>query len=514
MNRDRLIFAPERVAEEDRTLSEGSFAPWKVLIVDDEEQVHTVTTLVLGDFSFDGRAVKFYHAYSAAEARALLSRHHDFALAIIDVVMESDQAGLKLLHYVRRSLGNDLTRLVLRTGQPGEAPEESIIFEYDLNDYKDKSELTATRLKTLLLTALRSYRDIISLDRGRRSIKALLTVSSELFRVDELQHFTHIVLSQMLEILHSVEPQRRAPEASGLAAVETPRGTVVLATLGHFSALPRNTSVELPETVTRLLTDGEDDGQLVYGRGSLGFVACTRFGQRHWFFLERCGEIAGDTRQLMELYRQNVCTALDTAYALENLRQTQEQLVHTLSQAIETRSTRQMAGGSLLASLCELLAREAGFSVEESRSIGLAARLHDIGVMCIPDQLLLKPGPHSPDEQRRMQQHVAEGMRLIGNPDQQVLAYARRIIQTHHEKWDGSGYPAGLAGEDIDILGRITAIADVFDALLSQRTHRERWSHEQAIQHIMEGAGKEFDPTLVDIFKNRIDDILALIPET
>jgi len=509
-NQDDLMFAPEVASDESSRCADSDASPWKVLIVDDEDQVHAVTTLVLGDFHFDGRPVAFYHAYSGAEGQSLFHRHADFALAIIDVVMESDNAGLKLVHYVRRSLKNALTRLVLRTGQPGEAPEESIIFEYDLNDYKDKSELTATRLKTLLLTALRSYRDMVSLARNRRALETLLRVSGDLFSVQDLPRFTHIILDHLLDLLVAGNTLPKPTKVSGLAAVETGSGTRVLATLGKFSGLEPGVNIELPGKIGTLLAGSDKDRKFHFGDAKLGFVTPTRFGQRHLFYLEEMPAVRADTRQLLALYRQNVCTAMEKAHALKNLQEAQEQLVHTLSQTIEIHSSEHACAGSCLAALCELLARESGFNVEDAHCVGLAARMHDIGMVCLPEKLVHKVGPLSEKEQLEQQQHVAHGLQLIENTDQQILRYARKIIQTHHENWDGSGYPDGLAGEEIDILGRIVAVADAFDARLSQGSEATRLALDEACNDIVQGSGTRFDPALVKIFQNCIDDIRAM----
>lgn len=133
---------------------------WKVLIVDDDKAVHQVTQMVMAGFRFDDRPICFLSAFSGAQAREVLQQEQDIALVLLDVVMETDQAGLEVAHFIRHTLDNHATRIVLRTGQPGLAPEEDIIRRYDINDYKDKTELTKTRLVTLFYSALRAYRDI------------------------------------------------------------------------------------------------------------------------------------------------------------------------------------------------------------------------------------------------------------------------------------------------------------------------------------------------------------------
>ena len=127
--------------------------PWKVLIADDEPEVHEVTRLVLGGFRFEERPLSFLSAYSAAEAFELIRAQPDIAVLLLDVVMETEHAGLEIVRRIRQELGNHRVRIVLRTGQPGQAPEQHVISSYDINDYKEKPELTAARFQTTLFVA-------------------------------------------------------------------------------------------------------------------------------------------------------------------------------------------------------------------------------------------------------------------------------------------------------------------------------------------------------------------------
>lgn len=136
---------------------EQAQASWKVLIVDDDKEIHQITRLALRDFNFLQHKLEFISAYSAAEARELLSQHADIALILLDVVMETDDAGLTLVRYIREQLHNDVVRIVLRTGQPGQAPEQRVVQDYDINDYRAKTELTVQRLSTTVVSALRAF---------------------------------------------------------------------------------------------------------------------------------------------------------------------------------------------------------------------------------------------------------------------------------------------------------------------------------------------------------------------
>ena len=163
---------------------------WKILLVDDEVEIHSVTRLVLNDFVFESKSITFISAYSGEEAKALIEKHPDTALILLDVVMETDDAGLEVVKYIRDVLGNLLVRIILRTGQPGQAPEDVVIIHYDINDYKTKTELTTRKLFTAIVSALRSFRALTKLEESRRELAQIVQASAR-FVPRQFLHFLH-----------------------------------------------------------------------------------------------------------------------------------------------------------------------------------------------------------------------------------------------------------------------------------------------------------------------------------
>jgi signal transduction histidine kinase len=159
---DQLVFADHFDAESGDDQQSVEKEPWKVLIVDDDSDVHQITRLALRTFTFEGRPLELHSVYSGEEARRELSKSHQFAAILLDVVMESDDAGLQLVNYIRNELKDHNVRVIIRTGQPGLAPADRVYIEYDINDYVAKTELTANKLSLVVLGALRSYRDIVA----------------------------------------------------------------------------------------------------------------------------------------------------------------------------------------------------------------------------------------------------------------------------------------------------------------------------------------------------------------
>jgi len=163
---------------------------WVVLIVDDEPAIHEVTTLVLSGLQFRGRRLRFLNAYDGEQARRLLGQRNDIAVILLDVVMESDDAGLRLVRFIREEAHNGLVRIILRTGQAGQAPERQVVAEYDINDYKEKTELTAQKLSTAVISALRGYVALTDLATLNQQLEAKVAQrTQELQRANaRLQH--------------------------------------------------------------------------------------------------------------------------------------------------------------------------------------------------------------------------------------------------------------------------------------------------------------------------------------
>lgn len=180
--------------------------PWRILVVDDDEDVHSVTRLILTKITFKNRPVELLSAYSALEAQEILSREKNIAVILLDVVMETDDAGLRLVKIIRDELKNHEIRIILRTGQPGQAPEERVVVDYDINDYKAKNELTSQKLFTAIISACRAYETIMSLNKTHRGLEKILHSSDSLFKIQSMHEFASGILAQLSSFL-DCQPQ-------------------------------------------------------------------------------------------------------------------------------------------------------------------------------------------------------------------------------------------------------------------------------------------------------------------
>lgn len=195
---------------------------------------------------------------------------------------------------------------------------------------------------------------------------------------------------------------------------------------------------------------------------------------------------------------------------MDELRETRLQIVQRLGRAAEYKDNETGLHVIRMSHFSQLLALAAGCSPAWAEDLLNAAPMHDVGKIGIPDAVLRKPGPLDADEWATMRRHPEIGAEIIGEHPSGVLQLAREIALAHHEKWDGSGYPRGLAGEAIPLSARIVAIADVFDALTTRRPYKEPWPVQDALDHIAAQAGKHFDPALVALFAPLLPQLLEI----
>jgi response regulator RpfG family c-di-GMP phosphodiesterase len=483
-------------------------APWKVLLVDDEPDIHDVTKLTLSRFRLDGRALSFVHAYSGAEAKEVLAREQDIALVFLDVVMEQEDSGLEVARWMRQELDNQFTRIVLRTGQPGQAPEERVIVNYDINDYKEKTELDRTKLFTTTFAALRAYRDIMKVEEARiaqlnyrEGLERVIAASAHIFQQRNLKDFANGLLQQVVALLRLENSMllrlRAATAISGEHEYE------ILAKIGDEE------NILTPELLAQLDDAKSNRISKVQGDTYVGYFPNSS-GKASLLVLKGVEEISDIDTKLLEVFCSGVAIAFDNILLTQEITDTQAELILRLGDVVESRSNEAGNHVRRMSEVCHLLAVAAGLPEDEVAVLRHAAPMHDIGKIATPDAVLLKPGKLDAAEWEIMKQHPAVGLSILDGSQRPILKAAAVIAHQHHEKFDGSGYPQGLKGEHIHLYARIVAVADVFDALMHKRCYKDAWPVEQVVTHLREVAGHHLDPVYVEHLINNIDKALAI----
>jgi response regulator RpfG family c-di-GMP phosphodiesterase len=510
MDKESSDSRPMVFAATDTAAEQSTAAPWKILVVDDEEEIHRVTKLALNSFTVLGRPLQLFDAYTGGESIEVMRREPDIAMVLMDVVMENEHAGLDAVQSIRNELGNRFVRIVLRTGQPGQAPELEVVRKFDINDYKEKTELTTTKLYTVLQTGLSLYRELIAMDRNRMGLEQVIEATASIFNTHSLAQFQRGVLAQISALLYA---RRDAVivSASGVAANITERGLRVTAGTGAYTACEGGWADEvLDADALRQIHRAMENHTFYIGSNSFVAYFSTRIHTEHVVYLSSDNAFLPADIRLIELFCRNVAIALENLELNLDVIDSQRRLIVLLSAGIEERSRELHNHVKRVSEYAKLLGRLLGLSDDDVETVGIAAATHDLGKIAIPDAILNKPGVLTAEERALMETHVERGHKLFEGQKGQLMNSADHVIAGHHERWDGTGYPNRLSGTQTSLFARITGIADVFDALSTRRVYKEAWPLERVEAYLREQSGKQFDPQLTELFLNHFDEFVAI----
>ncbi|MHC2623136.1 signal transduction histidine kinase [Bradyrhizobium huanghuaihaiense] len=302
---------------------------WKIAVIDDDPAVHDGTRFALSDYSLNGQSLEILSAYSAAEGRKLMAAHSDIAAVLLDVIMETDVAGLELVEFIRNEIRNETVRIILRTGQPGQAPERRVIVQYDINDYKAKTELTADKLFTSLTAALRSYQQLERMVQTRRGLEIIIDAASTLYDFKSMQRLAEGVLTQLASLLNV--------DCAGILVLRDNGGIdpelSVLAGSGCYSRFIGTTSSkaldpELREMVEaafqRRKNEFADHRSVIYLR--------TGSGREVVVLLQAERELSETDRSLVEIFSSRLSIAFDNVILYQQLQDANTQLEDRVAQ--------------------------------------------------------------------------------------------------------------------------------------------------------------------------------------
>ncbi|HYD32709.1 MAG TPA: DUF3369 domain-containing protein [Azospirillaceae bacterium] len=524
---DDLLFTED---EEQDPAAEASQPPrgepWTILIVDDDPEVHAITRVVLGDVVYADRPLRFLSAYSGTEARDVLRQHTDIATILLDVVMETDDAGLRLVRFIRDELQNQQVRIILRTGQPGQAPERQVIVSYDINDYKAKSELTAQKLFTATVAALRSYQHISTIEQSRRGLEKIIEASATLFEQRSLEQFVQGVILQISSLIRNAQGsllctvKREAKNGGAVDCAEVVAGS------GPFEehrGRPVRSCIS-PEVAEDIETAFRERCN-IYRDNHLVMVFRSRNHAASVVYIRGPSALNDIDRRLIEIFCAKVAIGFDNVYLYEQLINAQKATVYALGKMAEFKD--EVTGEHvkrierMATRIAQELSRRGHYTdqIDDAfiEHIGMASILHDVGKVGIPDRILRKPGKLDPDEMKVMREHAAMGGTILREAAGLVdgnnyLSMGAEIAESHHEKFNGAGYPHGIKGMDIPLAGRIVAVADVFDALMHKRPYKDAWTRDSALELIRKETGEHFDPLVVEAFLTVVQEEYGNLP--
>jgi response regulator RpfG family c-di-GMP phosphodiesterase len=489
---------------------------WRILIVDDELDVHAVTRLALKNISFKDQDIEIVSAYSGQEGFDVLASDSDICMVLLDVVMETENAGLVLAQRIRQDLKNDLVRIILRTGQPGQAPEQKIIVDYDINDYKLKTELTAQKMFTCVISSLRAYEGLKTIEASRRGLDKILQAVNNLYQLESLKELATGVLTQISAILNfGTEGVLCVMRSANAGEQASP---TVIATIGQSVTLQEEDLLPESHPWTPAILKVFHEKKNLFSPIVDVFSIIAAHGQQFAVAFAPARPLTPLECNLLDIFCDRIAAAFDNLQMFELLKTTQEATVIALADLAESRDATTGGHVRRVCRLTEAIARELNLLGKLPPNthpnflafVGIASILHDVGKVGIPDAILLKPGQHTPEERVIMQGHALIGETVLAHASASVpgvssLSIGAEIAGGHHEHFDGNGYPRGLKGENIPLSARIVAVVDVFDALLHSRPYKKPWPLPEVMTYVTERSGTQFDPDVIEALLNFLD---------
>jgi response regulator RpfG family c-di-GMP phosphodiesterase len=495
----------------------------RILVVDDEAVICELMTDILGEEGFD-----VLTANNGREALNLLQQDQDFVLLFTDIMMP-EMDGIELIRHARQLAPNIVA--IVMTGQATVESARAAVKE-GIYDYLVKP-FTIGEIRMAVSNALERAR-LTSENARLREITDLFNISEKIASMRDEDLLLSYVLDaaldrvgaeagsvmivsgngETLEVAHSrgLNPDsvkrvvHRDDSISGWVAqnvrplmVGEPGKGIDIEHLsrkfqgGTFMSVPleRKSSTADPRVF--------DDQGLPKVMAVLNATG------------KKNGEVFSDTDlKALSIVANHAAAALENVRLIRDIEDNQREVVYTLGEIVETRSKETGQHVKRVAEYSRFLALRCGLLPAEAEVLRMASPLHDVGKVGIPDAILNKPGKLTAEEFEIMKTHAQLGYDMLKNSKGVVLRTASIVAYEHQEKFDGSGYPRGLKGKDIHIYGRITGVADVFDALGTERVYKRAWELDKILEYFREQRGRHFDPDLVDIFFECLDDLLRI----
>ena len=332
-----------KIIRKKRSKTPVKLSPWKILIVDDEPDIHSITCLNLKNFEFKGRKLQTFQAMSSTQAQDILVAEPAIAVALIDVVMETDDAGLQLVDFIRNKLKNHLIRLIIRTGQPGMAPEKEVIERYDIDDYKEKADLTSAKLYTMVRLAFKSYHDLTTLENNRKALRKIINAAPELYQPQSVSKFFQEILIKIIGLCNLSANNPIATVKNALVITYDKNNQLVVRFgTGRFAELDNNPELE---TIINICSEhilGKSANEplpkdallipLEIHEKILGLV-----------YLENAQHLSSAYQDLVYVMAQQCASALENLLLYLELKEANRQMSHTLAIAEQARNIAESA---------------------------------------------------------------------------------------------------------------------------------------------------------------------------
>lgn len=485
---------------------------WKILVIDGDNFVHIMIKELLKDFKLEDKPISILSAYSANEALKLLSENRDIALVILDQFLGKESTGLKLTKYIREVIDNSAVRIVLMTDKGSSKLQEEGILNYDINGCEEKTELLTKKLHTVVVSSLRSYRDIVHINNNRIAMEQVVASSSNLFETDSIHQFISSTFCHLSQLVNICKDNKKCI-TNGIAAIRSldEKAFSVVAGFGKYrNCVGRAIMDSLPIEDFMMVKKAYRVKDQIISKDKYASYYGSSSGIEGIIFFEITGNLNHIDMEILTIFHRNISAAFESLCLNKEIEETQREILYLLGEVTEARSEETGNHVKRVSKYSQILAEKYGLPKRDVMLITMASPIHDVGKVAIPDEILKKPGKLTPEEYEIVKTHTTVGYNLLKGSNRDLLKSAAIIAHEHHERYDGKGYPRGLKGDEIHIFGRIVGVADVFDALGSQRVYKKPWVLNDILNYFREERGKHFDPDLVDILFDNLDEFLKV----
>lgn len=308
---------------------------WKLIVADDDVEVHAVTALALSDFSFKDKPLNMINAFSAEETRRLIIDNPDTAVILLDVVMENHDSGLQLVKFIRESAKNNLVRIILRTGQPGYAPELKVITEYDINDYKEKTELTSSKLVTTIISSIRNFDDLRRIEESRLSLSTVAAISAEMHELDSQKPFRSSVYSSLVHVINSLGSQL-SEDFTIFGGVLEGDKIHIDGGIGEYESLKETRN--LKDLVSPEIFDQIDSKlpqrQMIFNQNNCAMIMLNKNDKQLLIYLRDIPRLSEMKKSILRTFSLNIATVIRNLELMEQQRKTEKEIRKSLDEKL------------------------------------------------------------------------------------------------------------------------------------------------------------------------------------
>lgn len=483
---------------------------YKILIADNEIEMHKITFNLMQDYKFEKFDLEFLHAFNRPQAIDLLLKNPDIVMAIVNEKMDTPIDGIAISRYIREEMKNNSMKIVLRTRESSYYSIDSFICQYNIGDCKTMNELRGNRLYRLVVSSVNQYIQLASLQGTRVELQKIMQASSNMHEYTSSSEFLEGFLLQISSLIDCEHKNSLVVKWKK----ETPY--LVVAALGKYKeAIGKNIEdVEFTHnketSIKRYMLQNQNQS-IQFSDNYFLATYKSSIGELYGIYYEH--KKNSYNKDLLKVFMRNSSVLLDKFLINTKIFEEQREMIISLGEFVEKRDTWISNHVLRVSKLSRVLANKLYVDEDEITKIELASSIHDVGKLVVPDNILNKPGKLDLDEFEIIKRHTTTGFHLFEALDSSFLEIIKNIIRSHHEWWNGSGYPDNLSGERIPLEARLVAIIDVFDALTSVRPYKEAWTIERAAEYIEKQRGVQFDPRIVDLFMDSLDEIIEVLKE-